>query len=132
MAGRILVVEDQGLTRSNISEFLRSKGYEVDEAGDGAKAMELLTQHSVDVVISDFVIPRMHGLKLVDEITSKSPQTRIILMTAYLSTSSAKIILKGMAEIIEKPFALDTLLSIVERLLRPKVLLAALVSLVTL
>lgn len=114
------MAEDQSLTRSNICEFLRSKGYEVDEAGDGAKAMELLKDHSFDLVISDFVMPKIHGLKLVDEITSRSPQTRVIFMTAYLSTSSAKVILKGMAEVIEKPFALDTLLSTVERLLRPK------------
>ena len=132
MAKRILVAEDQSLTRSNICEFLRSKGYEVDEAGDGAKAMELLKDHSFDLVISDFVMPKIHGLKLVDEITSRSPQTRVIFMTAYLSTSSAKVILKGMAEVIEKPFALDTLLSTVERLLRTKILFAALVSLAAL
>ena len=120
---KILVVEDENLARKNICEFLRQEGYGVDEAADGGQAVELLTvellnDRSFDLVISDFAMPRLDGLELVNRVHSASPHTPIIFMSAYLSMDSAKALLGEAAEFIQKPFQFDVLLSAVQRLTR--------------
>ncbi|MGH7825318.1 MAG: response regulator [Candidatus Binatia bacterium] len=119
MGEKILVVEDEPLTRSNISELLRNKGYEVTEAKDGAEAAELLGDQGFDLVIADFVIPKIHGLDLVDLIRSRWPSLRIMIISGYLSASARKVILEGYADFIQKPVDADTLLSRVRLLLLP-------------
>jgi DNA-binding response OmpR family regulator len=61
MGEKILVVEDHDGTRKNITRFLRSQGYAVVEARDGLEALSQLSEDSIDIVISDFVLPKIHG-----------------------------------------------------------------------
>jgi CheY-like chemotaxis protein len=121
MARTILIVEDDLVIRKSISQTLRQEGYEVDEASDGAQAVELLSERRFDLVISDFVMPRMDGLKVVEQVHSVSPQTPVIFLTGYLSRKSAESLLHGMAEFVQKPVTEELLLAKVQRLLRPKV-----------
>jgi CheY-like chemotaxis protein len=121
MARTILIVEDDVVIRKSISQTLRQEGYEVDEASDGAQAVELLSERRFDLVISDFVMPRMDGLKVVEQVHSLSPQTPVIFLTGYLSRKSAESLLHGMAEFVQKPVTEELLLAKVQRLLRPKV-----------
>jgi CheY-like chemotaxis protein len=121
MARTILIVEDDVVIRKSISQTLRQEGYEVDEASDGAQAVELLSERRFDLVISDFVMPRMDGLKVVEQVHSVSPQTPVIFLTGYLSRKSAESLLHGMAEFVQKPVTEELLLAKVQRLLRPKV-----------
>jgi DNA-binding NtrC family response regulator len=117
MAEKILVVEDQPLIRRCICEALKRRGgYEVDEAGDGAEALELIKARRFDLVISDLMIPKLDGLKLVNEVRSVSPQTGVLVMTGYLSKKSAKQSLAGI-EFVTKPFGFDDLLATVQRVL---------------
>jgi CheY-like chemotaxis protein len=121
MAEKILVVEDDVVIRKSISQTLQEEGYEVDEASDGAQAVGLLNERRFDLVISDFVMPRMDGLKVVEQVHSISPQTPVIFLTGYLSRKSAESLLHGMAEFVQKPVTVELLLAKVQRLLRPKV-----------
>jgi CheY-like chemotaxis protein len=118
MAASILVVEDDSTNRALICKALRKEGYQTVEASDGAQALKLLCVGRFDLVITDFVMPKLNGLKLVEELHSVHPRIPIILMTGHLSVTKGKAILDGAAEILVKPFGLDVLRSTIQRLLR--------------
>jgi DNA-binding response OmpR family regulator len=114
---RILLVEDESITRKNLADCLRDAGYDVDEARDGAQAVALFENRHFDLVITDLVMPQLNGFKLIARVRSISRQTPIILITAYLSTHSGKALLQGEAELIGKPIDADLLLAAVRHLL---------------
>jgi DNA-binding NtrC family response regulator len=118
MPERILIVEDDSIIRSTTSELLRKEGYDVEEAGDGHQALELLKNQRFDLVITDFAMRRVNGLALVERIHSSSPDVPMILITGYISRSTGKALLKGRAEFIRKPVQFEDLSSTVKRLLR--------------
>jgi DNA-binding NtrC family response regulator len=119
MAQTILVVADDAVTRKDLCEVLRQSGYHAEEAVDGAQALGLLALRGFDLVITDFLIPRLHGLRLVQLIHQKWPKMPVIFMTGYISVKTAEILLDKRAEIISKPVDATVLLSTVQRLLRP-------------
>lgn len=118
MAEKILLVEDESITRASLADLLRQEGYEVEEARDGAQGVEVFEKRRFDLVITDLVMPQLNGFKLIARVQSISPHTPIILITAYLSTISGKAILQGSAEFIGKPIEPDIVLATVRHLLQ--------------
>ncbi|HWO40308.1 MAG TPA: response regulator [Candidatus Eisenbacteria bacterium] len=116
MQQRILLVEDESITRANIADLLKANGYDVAEARDGAQAVELLTERSFDLIITDLVMPQMNGFKLIARVRSFDRALPVILITAFLSTQSGEAILGGSAEFIGKPIDPGVLLTAVNRL----------------
>jgi DNA-binding NtrC family response regulator len=116
MSRKILVVEDDAITRRNLSVLLSEEGYEVDQAGDGVQALEILAERTFDLVLSDIIMPRMDGLKLLKRLQYVAPQIPVMIMTSYVSSSMASMP-AGAAEFIRKPFVVDDLLFKVERAL---------------
>lgn len=80
---RILLVEDDGVIRSAIADFLRKEGYEVEEAGDGLQALEVFGTGTFDLVITDIAMRRLHGLELVERVQRISPALPMIVITGY-------------------------------------------------
>ncbi|MGH7556082.1 MAG: response regulator [Longimicrobiales bacterium] len=120
MREKILLVEDDPLIRKSILEVLqRIGGYEVCEAEDGVEAVKLLQNRRFDLVITDLIMPRMDGLRLLKHIRSTSPQVPVIFMTGYLSKASGKRAFPG-TECLTKPFGIRELLWAVRRCLPPK------------
>jgi CheY-like chemotaxis protein len=117
MKATILVVEDDRSNRELISKFLCQEGYVVVEASDGAIALEILQTLTFDLVITDFVLPKLNGVKFVERLHALQPRTPIILITGYLSAISGYRLLEDVAEILTKPFALKDLRSALQRLL---------------
>ena len=117
MAANILVIEDDLLNRDLICKVLRKEGHRVVEACDEAVALEILQMFRFDLVITDFVMPRLNGLKFVEQLHPLQPRLPIIFITGYLSAASGKAIFDNVAEVIPKPFELDVLRSTVQRLL---------------
>jgi CheY-like chemotaxis protein len=118
MEANILVVDDDRMNRELISRTLRKDGHRIVEACDGALALEILQAISFDLVITDFVMPKLNGIKFAEQLHSLRPQTPVIFVTGYLSVISDKNILDGMvAEFFAKPFELSALRSTVHRLL---------------
>jgi CheY-like chemotaxis protein len=113
----ILVVEDDPRVRFLICEVLRREGHQVAEAGDGAEALELVRTQRVNLVITDFVMPKVNGLKFVEQLHSINPRIPVIFVTGYLSVVAGKTLLQDVSEILEKPFELDALRSAVQRFL---------------
>jgi CheY-like chemotaxis protein len=117
MAANILVVEDDLLNRNLICKVLRKEGHQVVEACDGAIALEILQVLPFDLVITDFMMPKLNGIKFVEHLHSLQPRMPIIFITGFLSVISGKAILDDVAEVLAKPFELDVLRSTVHRLL---------------
>ena len=117
MAATVLVVEDDQSIRSVIARMLHSEGHQVLEASDGATALEILQAMRCDLVITDFLMPKLSGIKFVEQIHSLQPQMPIILITGYLSAISGTTILDKVADILAKPFDLTVLRSAVRRVL---------------
>jgi two-component system, cell cycle response regulator CpdR len=117
MGANILVVDDDLPNRELIAKVLRMDGHQVVEAGDGALAFEIVQMVTVDLVITDFVMPKLNGLKFVEALHSLDPRLPILFMTGYLSVISDKTMLSNVAAILPKPFELGDLRLTVRRLL---------------
>lgn len=116
MSTKILLVEDDNVTRKDIADGLRKEGYQLTETTNGAQAVELFNHERFDLVITDFYMPHMDGVSLIERIHAVSPKTPIIFLTGYLSRRTAEAILRGRAEYMEKPVSLEVLLSTLQRM----------------
>jgi two-component system, NtrC family, response regulator AtoC len=125
MKAKVLLVEDEEIMRVTLCDRLRQEGWLVDEAVDGKVAKALLDQTHYHLVISDIRMPGMSGTRLLDEIVAQSPDTDVIMMTAYGSVDDAiDCLRKGAADYILKPFDLDDLVIRIRRLLEMRAIKA--------
>jgi CheY-like chemotaxis protein len=118
MAANILIVENDDLIRNVICKVLCNEGYEIVEASDGAHALDLLHAQCFDLVITDFVTPKLNELRFVERLHTLQGPIPIIFVTGHLSVISLKAILDDVAEVLPKPFELDRPPAI-RRLLKP-------------
>jgi two-component system response regulator AtoC len=115
---RILLAEDDEIMRETLYDRLFKNGWQVDDAKDGKEAVALVEQNYYHLVLSDIRMPGLDGTKLLDKILRISPDTDVILMTAYGSVENAVDCLKkGAADYILKPFDMDDLTIRIKRLL---------------
>jgi len=107
MAATVLVVDDEETARMVISEFLRSKGYEVLEAGTLADARAVISKGVADIIILDVRLPDGYGPHLLTE-TSRLPlRPQVIIVTAHGEVSMAVEAMKnGAQDFMEKPIDL--------------------------
>ena len=112
---RVLIVDDDVATVEILSEELSIDGdFIVDRATKGTTAQELLHENRYDIVITDYMMPNMSGLELGQLIRSKSPQTQIILMTAYdVRSIKNNPNLTAFDEYLVKPFPIRKIREIV-------------------
>jgi len=115
MAKTILVVDNEVRYRELIARLLREVGYEVDEADDGASALELLERKSFDLMICDVVMPRLNAIDVLDYIKSRSLSTSIILITGHPYLHADKGL--GNLTCFMKPFNMYDLLHKVNEML---------------
>ena len=89
MSQTILVVDDDEDLRSVAEAALQSLGYTVLETGDPLKAIQLARAQSVDLLLTDVVMPLMKGTDLADRIERVSPRTKVLLMSGYITSDIA-------------------------------------------
>lgn len=89
MKSNILVVDDEPVARQSLSEILRLEGYSVNSVPNGQAAVEHVRTHPVDLMVVDLRMPGMDGLEVVQVVNQVSPETEIILLTAFGTTESA-------------------------------------------
>jgi len=105
MSTRILVVDDQRNMRATTAMLLRAAGYDVLEAGDGEEALRILGGSGVDLLLTDLKMEPMDGMTLLKRGLEVSPQTQVILMTAFGSIESAVEAMRlGAYDYVTKPF----------------------------
>jgi len=118
MADSVLIVDDEEIIRESLSFILTKEGYRVREAANGRIAMEIIREDSIDLVLTDLEMPEMKGIELLEQVTRFSPETQVVIITAYGSIDSAIAALrKGAVDYILKPVEFDELLVKVQRLL---------------
>lgn len=114
---RILVVDDEARMADLIKRELEDHDHTVATSGDGPAALELMEKNAFDLVITDLRMPGMDGLELLQQARQRFPQTEIVLMTAYASAQTAVEAMKeGAYDYLTKPFEMDELLIMVERI----------------
>lgn len=110
MAAKILVAEDEEITRGNIMDTLQDEGYEVSGAANGEEALRKLGEKAYDVLITDIKMPGLSGTELLERTKERHPETEVIMVTGYGSIGSAvEAMRKGAYDYITKPFDLDEL-----------------------
>ena len=114
---RILVVDDETGFRSYVAEALELQGHDVEQAGDGLEAVELLRKRSFHVLLSDLKMPNMNGMELLAQVRAEQPELEVIMLTAHGSVGTAVEAMKvGAFDYLEKPLeSPDTLRLMVAR-----------------
>jgi DNA-binding NtrC family response regulator len=118
MADSILIVDDEEIIRESLSFILAKEGYSVRDAPNGRAAVELMRDNAFDLVLTDLEMPEMKGIELLEYVTNASPETLVVIITAYGSIDTAIAALrKGAVDYILKPVEFDELLVKIDRLL---------------
>jgi putative nucleotidyltransferase with HDIG domain len=105
---RILVVDDEAMVRSLLSDYLQREGYECDTASSGREALERLNSDSFSLVIADIRMPEIDGLQLLEGISQRFPDIATIVVTAVVDIDTAIYTMKqGAYDYITKPFNLE-------------------------
>ncbi len=89
MKSNILVVDDEPIARQSLSDILRLEGYNVTAVPNGEAAVDHIRKYAVDLIVLDLKMPGMNGLDVVQVVNQVSPDTEIILLTAFGSMESA-------------------------------------------
>ncbi len=110
---RVLVVDDEEMVRSIVTQLLSLKGHEIDQASSGAEALECVEAKTYDIVFTDFGMPEMTGAELARQIRSVCPGMPIVLLTGYTETEAAE---QDVQAILSKPFKLEELQSTIQEL----------------
>ena len=115
-AARILIVDDEAVTRVSLLDAMRLEGYDVDTAASGEEAMSLLEKREpFDLVILDLKMPGMDGLEVAERIHATSCDTIVILLTAFGTMETAiAAIRKGAHDYLLKPCPIPKILQSVE------------------
>jgi DNA-binding NtrC family response regulator len=102
---RILIVDDEEISLHSLKSNLRQQGYTVICASNGLEALSLLEKQTVDLVISDLVMPELDGIQLIHATKELHPSLPFIVFTAQGSIESAVAAIKeGALDYLEKPF----------------------------
>ncbi len=92
---KILIVEDEGGYREYLTSHLEEKGFSVSAVPDGTTALDVFTEEEFDLVLLDLRLPGQDGLDVLKQFKDYSPETQIIMMTAYGLVQSAVEAIKG-------------------------------------
>ncbi|MDZ4406733.1 response regulator transcription factor [Bacillus cereus] len=115
----VLVLEDEITVRSFISLNMKRAGFNVLETDTGEKALELLENHNVDIIILDVMLPGIDGFRVCKKIRKNNENIGIIILTARVQEKDQVYGLTiGADDYIKKPFSILELVARVQSLLR--------------
>ena len=110
----ILVVDDELLIRDLLYDFFSGRGWHICVAESGEKALRILQEKKVDLVLTDLRMPEMDGLTLTGRLREDFPDLPVVIMTGYPSVDSAVSALRSrVADYVTKPFNINELFKIV-------------------
>ncbi|NIP43129.1 MAG: sigma-54-dependent Fis family transcriptional regulator, partial [candidate division Zixibacteria bacterium] len=116
MSDMILVVDDDKLVNEFINETLTRAGYSVHSALSGPEALKLMEETDYDLILTDVRMPEMDGITLLMKIKAVSPDSVVVVITAYGTIENAvDAMRKGAYDYILKPFSPDEIEIVVRR-----------------
>lgn len=111
---KILVVDDESIIRDNLERILTEESYTVVTVPTGEKALSVLEENDLDVMLLDLNLPDISGLEVLQKAKELDPELMVIIITGYASVESAVKALKlGAYDYIKKPFKADVIKLIV-------------------
>ncbi|HET8624133.1 MAG TPA: PAS domain S-box protein [Gemmatimonadales bacterium] len=108
----VLIVEDEASVRTLAGRALAGLGYTVLEAEHGREALKLLHQYpgTIDLVITDVVMPELGGMELIEALATERPETAVLIMSGYLDSDTASDVIRDAdLPFLQKPFGPDDL-----------------------
>ncbi len=121
MPERILIVDDEQIIRESAIYVLEKEGFHVAEAANGSEALEKHRDRPFDIVVTDIEMPEMRGTELLKIIRRETPETLVMIITAFGSVETAIMALReGAADYVLKPINFDDLLIRIRKMLEYK------------
>lgn len=124
MADRVVVVDDDKVTLTMLEKTLTEAGFEVFAAQDGMKALSIIQTESPDIVISDLLIPKIHGLELCQRIRENAllKSITVILMSAVYDYRTFRPEIERVSAdyFITKPLEIPGLIELLQNIMQEK------------
>lgn len=118
---KILIIDDDDEVRYSLARVLKRRDYEIVEAGSGEEGLEIAAKESPDIIFVDNRMGGMSGLETLQHLMGEKDNYYVIMMTAYGTTQTAIEAMKfGAFDYIIKPFDIDKVLALVDRVLEAK------------
>ena len=116
----ILLVEDEDVLRGVFAEALQHEGHRIIEAANGQDALEIALGSRVDLVLTDLMMPRMNGWRLLSSLRERKLDVPVVIITGYMSEEGQEVLnSKDIAGYLVKPINLEELIRMVERVFAP-------------
>ncbi|MFH0733220.1 MAG: sigma-54 dependent transcriptional regulator [bacterium] len=114
---KLLIIEDEKITRVSLANILSKENFTVFTADDGQKGLELFYKELPEIVLTDLRLPKLSGMEILKSIIKDSPLCKVILITAFATVETAVTALKtGAYDYLTKPFSPEKLLSILKNI----------------
>jgi len=125
--GKILIVDDDPMVRDVLSDILRNAGgYKTDVAVNGLDGIEKIRDNNYDIVFTDLTMPGLGGMDLLREAVKMKPAVPVVVITGFSTMDNAINAMKeGARDFITKPFKVDRVTSVAERIMGERRLLAS-------
>jgi len=121
MTARILIVDDEKAVRESLEELLILEDYQVDSAASGEKALELLGEKDIDLLLLDIKMPGVDGVEVMKQTKKYHPDTKVIVITGHGSLESAiEAIRSGAEDYLLKPYDTGDILASIGKALSEK------------
>ena len=118
MNAKILVVDDSSLARRTLRQLLEREGHVIEEASDGAQAIERYFINRHDLIFLDIVMEGMYGLEILTKMIAINPEAKVVVATADIQKSTREDVREaGAAAMINKPFNRDEISRVVAAVL---------------
>src|SRR4051794_19199386 len=113
----ILVIDDEPLIRATLAEYLGPEGFAVTVCASGEEGLARARERRYDVALCDVQLPGLDGLQVLDRLRQVSPETCVVLITAYATVENAvEAFQRGASDYLMKPILLDEVLAKIRRL----------------
>lgn len=120
---RIVLADDHAVLRAGLRVLLNSQAdlLVVGEAGDGDEVLQQIELHQPDILVLDLIMPKVKGLDIIEELTAKYPQLRILVLTMHANTQYVRYVLKaGCAGYVTKSSADSELITAIREIAQGK------------
>ena len=117
----ILVIDDEASQRDILTGYLKKKDYKIYSASSGKEGIEIVKSNTIDIILSDFKMPDLSGLDVLESIRKINPEISFVMITAFGTVEDAvKAMQLGAFDYISKPVDLDELDLLIERIIEHK------------